>query len=456
MSTVTEVHHPNPKADYDGPMHSLRGSLAALLVVSSISSAQAQESDWPNWRGPTSNGLAAEDAEPPLHWGEDKNIRWKVPLPGLGCSSPIIVGDRIYLTTAIDLEVVVEGQAPGAQPDAPNAEHRHQFVVMAFSRATGKEQWRTPVHEAKPHAKGHNLGSHASASIVCSADRVIAFFGSRGLYGLDLDGKVIWSKQFGEMKTLAGFGEGASPALHGDTLVVQWDEEGPSFVAAFNVVTGKELWRQSRKSGSSWGTPLITEVDGQVQLILTGSDATVGYALKTGKSMWTCGGMSKNPVNSPLVVDGVLYVMNSYKGRVIQALKLAGAKGELDLKEDLLWTLRRDASYVPSPIVVGDRLYYLRDSTGVLNRRNAVTGKRIGRSFKLRGVKRIHASPIAASGRIYITARGGKTIVLKEGDELKLLATNTLDDVLDATPAFVGKQVFVRGRNHLYCIAEDG
>jgi outer membrane protein assembly factor BamB len=431
----------------------LRFAITLTLLALTPALTPAQNADWPTWRGPTSDGHAARRAQPPLRWGEDHNIRFKVELPGLGNSSPIVRGDRIYLTTAIDVEGLENGAKAGPQPGPPNADQDHDFVVLALDRTTGEEVWRRVVTRAKPHEKGHPMTSHASASVVCTGDRIVAFFGSRGLYGLDHDGEVVWSKQFNQMKTLAGFGEGASPALHGDTLVLQWDEHGPSFVAAFDVRTGKELWRRPRKTDSSWGTPVITEVDGVTQVILTGSNATRAYALATGKPVWSCGGMSQNPVNSPLLANGVLYVMNSYKGRVIQAIPLAGAKGELDPGKDVLWTLKKDAAYVPPPLVVDGRLYYLRDSTGVLNCLDAATGETVYRGQRLEGVKRVHASPIAAAGRLYFTSRGGRTLVVRAGAKFELLATNTLDDVFDATPAFVGKQIFLRGRSRLYCIA---
>jgi outer membrane protein assembly factor BamB len=297
-------------------------------------------------------------------------------------------------------------------------------------------------------------GSHASASIRCSGERLVAFFGSRGLYVLDLDGAVLWSKDLGEMKTLAGFGEGSTPALHDGTIVVQWDEEGPSFVAAFDLETGEERWRRERDTDSSWGSPVVAQVGGRPQVILTGSGATRAYDLATGEPVWSCGGMSKNPVTTPVVADGLLFVMNSYEGNVIQAIRLADAKGQVDAEHGLLWTRGRDAAYVPTPVAHDGRLYFLRDSNGLLNCLDAATGKEHYVGARLAGARTIHASPIAAAGRLYFTSREGTTIVVRAGDEFEELATNALDDVFDATPALVGREIFLRGRSHLYCIAE--
>lgn len=436
-------------------LYSRRFLLFLALCCAAQSLASAQDLHWPNWRGPSGDGLAASSCKPPLQWSEDQNLRWKVELPGLGNSTPIVVGDRIYLTTAIDLGADAGEPTTGAQPGTPSAKHEHQYLVLALDRATGAEQWRTLVHQAKPHNKGHRTGSHASASIATDGKHLVSFFGSRGLFVLDFGGKLLWSKQLGEMTILADFGEGSTPALHDGTVVVQWDEEGPSFVAAFDVASGDELWRQERATDSTWGSPVVAEIDGKAQVILTGSDNTMAYDLASGESVWSCGGMSKNPVNSALVLDGVAWVMNSYKGVTIQAIDLEGAQGKLDLEQDLLWFRKRDAAYVPPPLVVDGLLYYTRDSTGVLTCLDAGTGEVLYAAKRLGDIKRIHASPIATPDRIYFTGREGTTLVIRTGAEFEVLATNLLDDVFDATPAFVGEEIYLRGRSHLYCIAED-
>jgi outer membrane protein assembly factor BamB len=426
-------------------------ALTSLLLLASAAPLGAQTAEWPTWRGPTENGIAGADAKPPLEWSETKNVRWKVELPGLGNSSPVVRAEHIYLTSAIDLSAEDPARA---QPGPPDASGPHRFVVLALERQSGKIAWQTSVGEAKPHEKGHVTGSHASASITIAGERLVAFFGSRGLHVLDLAGKVLWSLALGDMTTLAAFGEGSTPVVHGDTIVVQWDEEGPSFVAAFELATGKECWRQARKTDSSWGSPLVASVGGKPQVILTGSDATRAYDLATGAPVWSCDGMSKNPVNSPLVHDGLLFVMSNYQGDVIQAIDLEAAKGEITEENGLLWTRARDASYVPNPLALDGRLYFLRDSVGILNCVAAATGEEHFLGARLSGAKTIHASPIAAAGRIYFTAREGSTHVVRASDEFELLATNQLDDVFDATPAFVGDAIYQRGRNFLYCLAE--
>ncbi len=426
-------------------------ALVALHFFPCVAPTLSQ-GEWPSWRGPDENGVAAREARPPLEWSETKNVRWKVELPGLGNSSPIVAAQHVYLTAAIDLAALEPGQPVPAQPGPPDLTPQ-RFLVLAIERATGKVAWQTVLKEATPHEKGHVTGSHASASLTKSGERLVAFFGSHGLFVLDLAGRVLWSKDLGDMTTLATFGEASTPAVAENTIVVQWDHEGPSFVAAFELESGKELWRRERKTDSSWGSPAIARVGEKSQVILTGSDVTRAYDLTTGAEVWSCSGMSKNPVNSPLVRDGLLVVMNNYQGEVIQAIDLASALGTVDGEHGVLWTGERGASYVPNPVADDERLYYLRDSIGVLNCVRLATGEALYQGERL-GLKDVHASPILAAGRLYVTSREGATAVVKAGDAFELLATNVLDDVFDATPAFVGAEIYQRGRSHLYCLAE--
>lgn len=436
--------------------------VSILCQAQSPAAAPALDLAWPNWRGPLGDGVAAATANPPTAWSEERNVRWKVALPGLGNSTPLVVGERLFLTAAIDLAKPSGGtpEAPtyGPQPGTPNAEHVHRSVVLALDRATGKELWRTTVHEGVPHEKGHGTGSHASASPSTDGRRLIASFGSRGLYALDLDGQVLWAKQLGQMKTLAGFGEGSSPALYGDTVVVQWDEEGPSFLAAYDARTGEERWKRAREVDSSWGSPTIALVDGRAQVVATGSDVTRAYDLETGEPLWSCAGMSKNPVNTAVVAGGVAYVTNAYMGDVIQALRLAGAKGALEAGQGLLWARKGVGSYVPMPVVHGGRMYFLRESSGVLSCLDSATGAPIYHGQRLGDLRTVHASPVlvptGGTGRLYCPGREGTTVVVKAGDTFEVLASNSLDDVFDASPVIVARELYLRGRSHLYCIAE--
>jgi len=422
----------------------------------------AAAGNWPTWRGTDGTCVAAQGCNPPVKWSDDENIKWKVAVPGKGSSSPIIWGDRIYVTTAIETEA--EGQAgsssggsrrggiPGFTSARPTKVH--EFVVYALNRADGSVVWRQVVKKAVPHEGGHATASQASNSPITDGERIYAHFGSRGLHCLDAAGKVLWSKDFGQMRTAMSFGEGSSPALHGNTLVVIWDHEGDSFVAAFDKVTGKELWRKERRESTSWSTPLITEVGGKPQVILTASRASRGYDLSSGEPLWSCSGMTRNPIPSPIQVGGIAYLMSGYQGSTMQAIKLAGAQGNLRDSDNLLWTHSRGTSYVPSAIVYKGGVYFLRVSNGVLTCLDAKTGEVNYEGQRMRRMGTVYSSPVAAAGRIYFTSRRGYTKVIKAGTKYEELATNRLHDVVDGTPAIVGDEIYMRGEKFLYCIAE--
>lgn len=425
---------------------------------------KAAVGNWPTWRGADGTCVAAEGSNPPVTWSDDENIKWKVEIPGKGSSSPIIWGDKVYVTTAIETDK--EGTAPatrggrggrsGGIPGFTSARPSkvHEFVVYALNRQDGSVAWRQVVKKAVPHEGGHATASQASNSPITDGERIYAHFGSRGLHCLDVSGKLLWSKDFGLMRTAASFGEGSSPALHGNTLVMVWDHEGDSFVAAFDKVSGKELWRKARRESTSWSTPLITEVGGKAQVILTASGASRGYDLETGEILWSVSGMTRNPIPSPIQVDGIAYLMSGFQGSTMQAIKLAGAEGNLRDSDNLLWTHRRGTSYVPSAMVYQGEVYFLRVSNGVLSCLDAKTGEAHYEGKRMRRMGTVYSSPVAAAGRIYFTSRRGYTKVIKAGSKYEELATNRLHDTIDGTAAIVGNEIYMRGEKHLYCIAE--
>ena len=414
-------------------------ALTSLLLAAPT---RAQAGDWPTWRGPTGNGLAAEGAAPPLEWSEERNVRWRVELPGLGASTPLVLGERLYLTCAVprgsaELE---DGEVP------PPPREAHELLVLAYDRATGAEVWRALLGEAEPHEKLHRTSSLASSSLATDGERLFAFFGSHGLWALDLEGGTLWSKDLGKMTILAEFGEGATPLLAGELLVIPWDHEGQSAVLALDARTGEERWRRERECDSSWGSPAAAGAGGDARVIVGGSDATWAYALADGQPLWSRGGMSKNPVNSPTVVGERVYVMNSYKGNVVQALDAGSG--------ELVWSLSGSASYVPNPIVADGLLYFLRNSSGVLTCLDAASGETRYSGERLGALRSVHASPVAAAGRLYLASREGAVAVVKAGPEFELLAVNELDDCFDASPVVVGDELFLRGRRYLYALRQ--
>lgn len=437
--------------------------LAGALALGLLGSATAEDDNdaldqWPNFRGPLQTGVAP-NADPPVEWAEDKNIRWKTPLPGLGHSSPVVWGDRIFLTAAIPFGDPLPEPRLGGRPGEHNnlaISRQQRFVGLAVDRATGKIVWQTTVHEQLPTEGGHETGTYASASPVTDGERVYAFFGSYGLYCLDGEtGEVLWEKQFGEQFTKHGHGEGASPALWGETLAVNWDHEGQSFVAAFDKRSGEPKWRTLRDEGTSWSTPIVVEQVGKPQLIVSATKAVRGYDLEKGAEIWRASGLSANVVASPVSADGMVYALSSYDTRAGLAIKLDGASGDLTGTDHIVWKRNDRTPYIPTPLLYDGVLYYLAHYQGVLTRAIAKTGEEPTGPFRLPGLNEVYASPVAAAGRIYFVDRSGAVLVLSNTAEPQPLGMNKLEDSFSATPALVGEELILRGEKFLYSIAEE-
>jgi outer membrane protein assembly factor BamB len=412
---------------------------------------------WPQWRGPLATGVAP-NANPPIEWNDKKNIRWKVELPGKGHSTPIVWRDFIFLTTAIPHGEAVRPRLP-ARPGAHDnllLTYEHEFAVLAVNRRDGKILWQRTVHKELPHEAGHVTGSLASNSPVTDGELVFAFFGSRGLYCLDTSGKLLWQKHLGEMHSKHGHGEGSSPALYGDTLVVNWDQESDSFVVALDKRSGKERWKMPRPEDTSWATPIIVQHGGKPQVVISGTNRIRGYDLAGGAVLWECGGLSSNVVASPVSANGVVYAGSSYDTRALLAIRLDGARGDITGSRQVLWSRKRGTPYVPSPLLYGDSLYTLQHYQGIVSRLDVKTGEDQGGPFRLGAIGNVYASPVGAAGRIYITSRDGVTQVISHGDKTpRNLAVNRLDDTISASAALAGRELFLRGERYLYCIAEE-
>ena len=410
---------------------------------------------WGQWRGPLATG-AAPKADPPVEWSETKNIRWKTKLPGLGHSSPVIWGSLVFVTTAemTGAKKPFTGVTPDGAHNNMNPLFDHQFAVMAIDRHTGAVVWRRTVATRQPHESTHESATWASNSPVTDGEHVLSFFGSNGLYCLDTGGRLLWSRDLGDMQVKHGHGEGASPLLHDETVVVNWDHEGASVIVALAKRTGEELWRQPRDEVTSWATPIVVTHDGQAQVVVSGTRRVRGYDLKTGAVIWEAGGLPGNIVASPVGADGMVFAAGSYEKQTLLAIRLTGAKGELTGTQQIAWQKNRSTPYVPSPLLYDGWLYYLRHYQGVLSRVNAKTGDEPSGPFRLGSVFNIYSSPVAAAGRIYVTDRNGKTLVMSNDAEPKALTLNKLDDRFSASAALVGDAIFLRGEKFLYCIGE--
>ena len=431
--------------------------LTTALQALAADKSQSDRSNryWPQWRGPLGNGVAPH-AKPPVEWNEKKNIRWKTTLPGRGHSTPVVWGDRLFLTTAVPFGEKLKPRysgAPGAHDNLPVTQ-RHKFIALAVNRGNGKILWQKTLHSALPHEGAHDTGSLASHSPVTDGKRLYVCFGSYGLYCLDLEGNLKWRADLGKMQTKHGHGEGSSPVLAGDALIVNWDHEGQSKVVAFDKRTGKERWTVKRREVTSWSTPIVITHKGKLQVVIPGTSRVRAYDPANGKVLWECGGLSANIVASPVAADGMVFIGSSYVRRALLAIRLDGAKGDITGSKHVVWNRRRSTPYVPSPLLYRGALYFLSHYQGVLTRVDAKTGKDRPGSMRLGSIRNVYSSPVAADGRVYVTDLDGTTMVISSADRPKVLARNRLDDSFSATAVIVGKELYLRGTKSLYCIAE--
>jgi outer membrane protein assembly factor BamB len=404
---------------------------------------------WPQWRGPDATGVAPH-GDPPVEWSESKNLRWKLPIPGAGSSSPIVWGDRVFVSTSVDTK------KPGAPLGSSRAQKKpetvHRFALLAIGRRDGRVLWDQTLREAQPHGGTHKDGNWATGSPMTDGQHVYAYFGSDGLYCLDMEGRLQWQKDLGDMTTKRAFGEGSSPVLSGDTIVVNWDHEGDSFVVALNKNTGDEIWRVERDEVTSWATPLVVTHDGRPQVVVNATGKVRSYDLQTGKQIWETAGMTDNVIPSPVAAGGVVFVTSGFRGNALLAIRLAGAKGDLAASGAILWQHDRDTPYVPSPLLYRDTLYFLKSNSGILSSFDAKTGQPHYKQ-RLADVRNVYASPVGANGRVYLAGRQGNVVVIEAGPEFRLLASNSLDDGFDASPAIVDSEIYLRGAKHLYCVS---
>jgi outer membrane protein assembly factor BamB len=332
----------------------------------------------------------------------------------------------------------------------------HKFVVMAIDRQTGRTVWERVAREQAPHEQGHaDNSTWASGSPLTDGERLYAYFESFGIYAYDLEGELLWQKDLGDKRMRNEFGEGSTPALFGNTLVIVWDHlngDG-SFVVALDKRDGRELWRVPRPEIDTWATPLIVEVNGRAQVIVPALERIRAYDLENGSIVWEGDGLTMNAIPSPVYDDGVAYLMSGFRGNDLRAVRLADARGNIDGTSAVVWSFDRDTPYVPSPILVDGILYFLKTNSGVLSAFNAKTGTPHYQNQRLESVPNMFASPVSAQGRIYFPGREGATLVLKAGPTFEVLATNTLDDGFDASPALAGNEIFLRGYKNLYAIA---
>ena len=416
----------------------------ALLAGPGTSAGPEAKDAWRQWRGPNNNGVAESDA--PLRFSDTENVKWRIPLPGKGNSTPVISDGTIYLTTATETGTDTE----------TGALVKHDFLVIAVDMETGKEVWRRTATTAEPHEGYHRkYGSFASNSPVTDGEILIASFGSRGVYAYDMHGKLIWKKDLEPMHMRMAFGEGIAPVLHGDSLILQNDHEGQSYIVVLDKSTGDERWRAERAERSSWPQPIVVAYDGREQLV-TSSTRVRSYDFETGELIWEAGGLGANAIPAVINVDNEMVIaMTGYRDPNLLAIKLGG-KGDITANPEFVkWTNQRGNAYSASPVLHDGILYFVTDR-GLVNAFNAATGEKYYHQQRLPETYTFKASPVAVQGKLYLASEEGDVIVLKMGTEYEVLAVNKMgDEMFVSSPVVLDGMLFLRSQDELFCISSD-
>jgi outer membrane protein assembly factor BamB len=434
-------------------MNWIKTLILLALVVTTASAQNGSASHWPQWRGPDFNGMARSDA--PVKWSDTENIKWKAAIPGRGFSTPVVWGEKIFVTTAVPTGKTGAATSEARHPNGgAGANQEHQFVVMCLDKKSGKILWQKVAKTTVPHEGYHRFyGSFASNAPVTDGKHLYVFFGSRGVFCYDLDGKLIWEKDLGvKLRMRNEFGEGTAVVLHGDTLILNCDQEADSFIVALDKRDGRQLWRTRRDEISTWAAPLVVEHAGRQQVVTSGTNKVRSYDLQTGKLLWDCAGLGLNAIPAPVFHDGIVYAMTGHRDPKLLAIKL-GKEGDVTGTDAIVWSETRGLSYTPSPVLHEGKLYALTDN-GMLSCFDAKTGTPFYHRVRLPKPYNFKASPVGANGKLYLASEDGDIIVAKMGEKFEVLATNTLQDqVFIASPVILDNEIFLRGQNTLFCVS---
>ena len=431
-------------------------AIVAAALVLAAAPLRAAPPHWAQWRGPDGLGIAA-DPSVPLEWSPTKNVLWSAEIPGRGHSSPVVWGDRIFLTTAIEGDVVpgakavrhlMEGQ-DFQHPDGVGADHKQTLEVLALDAKSGKILWQKTAWEGSPYDTRHKRGSYASPTPVTDGTLVYAYFGSEGLYVYDFAGALKWSWKTGGIASF-GVGVGTSPVLFEKLVILQCDEDNgeKSFIVGLDRKTGKEVWRTTRSVEVSWATPILVTSGGRHELVTAGNQAIIGYDPATGQELWRTKGLESNAVPSPVAGDDVVVLSAGYPAKIAFAMR-PGGKG--DASDRVLWRYDKGTAYVPSPILV-DGLLYLVSDKGLVTCLDAKTGKVHYEGGRPPTGASFMASPVAVAGHVLMSSLDGDTVVLKAGTTHEVVRSNPLGEPIAASPAVAGGRIYIRGEHHLFAI----
>jgi len=433
-------------------------ALIAAISLGIATTGSSAAGNWPQWRGPDGSGISTEK-NLPAQWSTTRNIKWKTPIDGRGHSSPIVWDNKIFVTTAIEGEVVEGAKAPKhmmgdkefVHPDSIGANKKHTFKVIALNRDTGKILWQAVAFEGTPYDDRHRKSSYAASTPATDGKLVYAFFGSEGIYAYDFNGKLAWKADLGKMGTV-GMGTGTSPILFENLVIVQCDEENgtASYIVALDKKTGKEVWKTPRKVQVSWSTPLLVKTAKRAELIASGTESIVSYDPATGKELWTHKGVESNAIPSPVANSEFVYLVAGFPAKIAMAIRL-GSSGDLTGTPNVPWKYAKGTAYVPSPILYGDYLYLTTDR-GILTCIDAKTGEVKYEGGRIPIPATFTASPVAFDGKILMTSEDGDTFIVKAGPKHEIIGTNSVGEPVYASPAMADGRIYIRGEKNLYAI----
>ena len=421
----------------------------AAVVGLILTFGSTNNAAWPQWRGPFNNGMAVGDA--PVAWAPS-DVRWQMPIPGRGHSTPVIAGNHMFLTTAVPTGKRTAPQTTGRAGGGADAGLEHRFEVLAVDRTTGKLLWQRTAAVATPHEGYHRTyGSFASNSPVTDGTRVYAFFGSRGLYAYDLNGTLAWKRDFGvQMRMDLAFGEGTPLTLHDGRLLLHFDHLDTGFLAMLDPDSGREIWRTKRTERFNWAAPYVAEHDGRRQIIVSG-ETVRSYDFETGQFLWQAAGLGENTIPQPVQHNDIVFAMSGHTIKMLMAIRL-GRTGTLTGTDSMVWSTARGASYTPSPLLHEGRLYVVADN-GMISCFDAATGKAYYQQARLPKPYSFKASPVGAAGKLYLATEEGDVVVVRMGDRLDVLATNSFDNQsFIASPVIVDGTIYLRSRTDLFAI----
>jgi outer membrane protein assembly factor BamB len=472
----------------------MRNRILAVMTVCAVVLGTSRAENWPQFRGAGGSGVV-EASKLPTEWSADKNVRWKVEVPGVAWSSPIIWGDKVFVTTAItDKQTKPSSAGGGGRPGggrpggggfrpgggrAPDVTYR--WEVHCLDKATGNTLWKELAIERKPTVPIHRTNTYASETPVTDGERVYAYFGMIGLFCFDMSGKLQWKKELEAYPMMAGWGTGSSPVLDEQRIFIQCDNEQKSFIAAFNKKTGEQVWKVDRDEKSSWATPVLWKNSKRTELVAGGGRKVRSYDPATGKVLWELGGFGGRAAASP-VAEGDLLIVGAGGGRggrggrfggggggggndedgprgggALFAAK-AGASGDITLKEGatsndgVAWSKTKAGPSMASPLLYKGQVYILEQRGGMLSAYDAKTGKEVYSKERINGARGFTASPWASDDKIYCLDDAGTTFVIQAGASYKLLGKNSLNEMFWSTPSASGGDLFLRGVDHLFCI----